>query len=286
MAASKIFALRFDIDTPKCLSEGVPPLIDLAERLGMQFTFFLNVGRSVSLGNFVKNKLSGARFPSPHEERVVALSARAKLGLRDYLYTALINPNIGPSYPKIVERLAKSQELGLHGGRNHDLWHHGVSTWSVQKLENEIEWSLSWLRRMGVQPAGFSAPGWAEHPDLPRVLERQGFRYRADRHGSEAIWGQREGGLINVGTNMTGEPGGVAYFEHQRALGKTTSQVLADFEQRLQRSPGYAVVYDHPYYAGLREIDTLEAVLRHVRECGYRIVTLAEVAELCRTKAA
>ena len=210
----KVFALRFDIDTPKCLAEGVPPLIDLAEAHGVRFSFYLTVGRSVSIPNFLAARFSG----KAGEPSAAALSARQKLGWRDYLYTALVNPKIGPTFRNIVHRLAASQELGLHGGRNHELWHHQSPTWSHEKTKDEVQWAVDWLRKEGFPVKGFSSPGWTSPPDLAQVLAEAGFKYRADRHGEGAVGCVQEGPLLNVGTNFTGEPGGTGVMPENSAL--------------------------------------------------------------------
>lgn len=275
----KWFAFRFDIDTPKCLEQGVPPLVNLAERLGVRFTFFLHVGRSISLVHSLGRKRKGPGLPS-----AASLSALQKLGAAQYVRTALLNPLIAASALDQVKRLAQTQELGLHGGRNHELWHHGASTWSTTRLQEEIEWSLGWLKSHGLSVKGFSSPGWTEHQDLPHLLENFGFQYRADRHGRDESWGRKEGQLVNLATNLTGEPGGVAYIEHLRALGKTDSEIVADLRERLRVANDYAVAYDHPYFAGLREITLLEKIIGVVKDEGFQIVTLGEMANLWQTR--
>lgn len=271
----KVFAFRFDIDTPKCLGQGVPPLLELGERLGAPFTFFLNVGRSVSLLNFLRMKLQPKAVETAP---AAAFSALQKLGPASYVYTALCNPRIAPKFSEIVRRIPRFHELGIHGGHNHDLWHHHVNSWTPEKTIAEVRWSLDWLRRHDLAVDGFSSPGWSERADLAQILCELGFKYRADRHGPSATGVQRENGILNVGTNLTGEPGGVAYLENQRALGRSDNEVMKDFESRLAESPHYAVVYDHPYFAGLRELDMIEKMVQRARELGFEVVTLGEIA--------
>lgn len=44
----RLFCLRFDIDIYRCMRDGVPNLIELGERTKARFTFFANMGKSVS----------------------------------------------------------------------------------------------------------------------------------------------------------------------------------------------------------------------------------------------
>ena len=41
---------RFDIDTHKCIRDGVPNLLEISEERNVRFTFFLNAGRAISRG--------------------------------------------------------------------------------------------------------------------------------------------------------------------------------------------------------------------------------------------
>src|SRR5687767_11696740 len=45
---SRLFAVRFDIDSYRCLVEGVPNLIRVAAELDCAFTFFATMGRAIS----------------------------------------------------------------------------------------------------------------------------------------------------------------------------------------------------------------------------------------------
>ncbi len=252
--------------------EGVPPLIDLAERLDIKFTFFLHVGRSISL----RHQLFGKKKTIPN--CAASLPARKKLGFKQFLYTALINPKIGPTAPEIVKRIFESQELGLHGGTNHDLWHHGADQWSREKIEQDIKSSLAWLADLGIKVQGFSSPGWTDTPHLVPILENLGFQYRADRHGEKETEVVTEGNrLLNIPTNIVGEPGGVAFLEHMRARNLSDDEILADFTRRLENIGSCAIAYDHPYYAGVFEIPLIERLIKIVQDRGFKIVPLGEL---------
>ncbi len=276
----KTFSFRFDIDTPKCLSEGVPNLMKIAERLGVKFTFFISMGHSISRLGTLSRMISPSKSTAPVAS---ALSARTKLGNFGYIQLALFNPQIGRKYLNLVQDLYRSQELGLHGGRNHDTWHHGAAEWSAEKLGAELDWALAPLRELNFEIRGFSCPGWTESPNLVQALEARDFRYRADRHGMNEFGGKSEGrNLLNMGTNILGEPGGVAYLEHLRATGMNDQQMRTDFKAQLARVGDYAVAYDHPYYAGVRELALVEDCVKMARDAGYQILSLGQVAEHTR----
>ena len=99
--------------------------MQVADQLGVVFTFFLSAGRSISRRGTIRRMLGRKPDASPCAE---ALSARRKLGSLGYISLAIRNPLIGAAHPELVRDLFKSQDMGLHGGRNHDIWHHDGQT--------------------------------------------------------------------------------------------------------------------------------------------------------------
>ena len=49
---------RFDIDTHKCIRDGVPNLLELFDKYNVPFGFFLNTGKSISLKESIKSMAS------------------------------------------------------------------------------------------------------------------------------------------------------------------------------------------------------------------------------------
>lgn len=250
--------------------------MDLAENLGVQFTFFLSVGRSISRRGFLQRKLKAGA--ASEIEPTASLSARHKLGNFDYIKLALLNPNIGKNHLDLVRRLSKSQEVGLHGGRNHDVWHHGAQNWSSERLNDELNWALTPLRRAGVEIKGFSCPGWTEPPLLTPTLMQNGFQFRADLHGPNEKNQIESGSFINLATNILGEPGGVAFLENLIAQKLSKKEIREVFAARLSEVGDCAVTYDHPYFAGLHALDLVEDCVKIARDSGYTVMPLGDVA--------
>ncbi len=272
----KTLSIRFDIDTPTCLREGVPRLLDLNERLAFRATYFLSVGRAVSRADALGRLLAPRHAAT---RRAAALSARQKLGLRRYARLALLNPEIGRGSPGIVARLSRSAEVGLHGGRNHDVWHHQAGDWPRARVEAEIDWALAWLSSQGIAVLGFACPGFTEPAELAAVLQERGFLYRADRHGAELRGAIEERpGFFNLATNLLGEPGGVAYLENKRARGLADAEIRQEFRRDLAAAGDQAVMYDHPYYAGIHALGRRADLVEIAREEGYTIVPMSDLA--------
>ena len=280
----KTLCVRFDIDTPTCLREGVPPLLELNERLGFKSSYFLSVGRAISrLGTL--RRMAGRK--GARTERAAGLSARRKLGTAGYIRLALLNPDIGRGAPEIVQRLSRQAELGLHGGRNHDVWQHHAHQWPRARVESEIDWALEWLAGQEISVAGFCSPGWNEAPGLAAVLRERGFLYRADRYGPGLTDVVEElPGFLNMPTNLVGVPGGVAYLEHKRAQGLSDAAIRTQFRQDLAVAGDHAVMYDHPYYAGMHALDLLEDLVSVAMDAGYTLVTLSDMARAFAARSA
>lgn len=276
---AKLFSFRFDVDTHRCVREGMPALIRLGDRLGVPFTFFVNMGHAVSRIGSVRGLVGGT------EAAPVAakLSARAKLGSAGYLQAAVLNPLVGGGSPDVIRSAAASgHEVGLHGGRNHAVWQSEAGSWSPARVEEEIDAVLPALESLTGpgRVMGFASPGWVTPPALCDLLAARGFSYLADEHGpGDAVGDETTPCAIrSVRTALTGEPGGVAYLEHLAALGLDRGVILERFLEQLQQAGDRVIVYDHPYFAGIAALGLVEDLVGAARDAGYEVVPVADVA--------
>lgn len=280
----RYFCFRFDVDTHRCVRKGVPRLLELSARIGTPFTFFVNMGRAVARTRLLPKLSGGADRES---DTAAKLPARVKLGSWDALLAVLLNPRVGGGAPRTLEEmLAGDHEIGLHGGANHAAWQAAADRWPPRRLEAEVSRALGEVvEATGRRPAGFASPGWTSPAALPPILEELGFRYVADAHGpgSPALARPPEcRRLVSVRTNICGEPGGVAYIEHLRARGFDDREVREHFRGRLRSAGRLAVVYGHPYFAGVREIDLVEDLVAMAADAGYRVVRLEDAVAALR----
>lgn len=274
--------MRFDVDTHRCVREGVPSLLTLAEEEGVEFSFFVNMGRAVSLTSSLKRM----RGKSVREARAPWLSARRKLGLKGYFTAAILNPKVGEGARSIVRQMIeKGHDVGLHGGRNHAEWQASAAEWSEEKTLDEVSFGVDRFRAAtGSVPVGFASPGFKAPAVLADVLSSLGFEYLADRHGPDASvsWVGTDHGVVSLPTQLTGEPGGVPYLEWGRARGLDRAAILRQFEGDLETDEDFLATYDHPYHAGIHEIETLRAMIRLARDRGFEITSLRRVASTFR----
>jgi len=262
--------LRFDVDTPRCVRAGMRELNRLSAEFDVPFVFLVNFGRAVDLA---------ARRNAKSAENDVAvqkLGTLQKQNVFDIAELLVRNPRlVEVGAAQIRTAAALGSEIGVHGGSNHGTWQWAYPDWDEQRIVAEVEWSTTaYTELLGRRPVGFSSPGWVSDERLAPVLAAAGYRYFADLHGTGAH--ARAGTLTNFATVLTGEPGGVGYFESCVARGLTTSQVLDEIDAAVAAGPEPVVLYDHPCFAGLRGRPLLHAVLEHAKARGWKPVTLAE----------
>jgi peptidoglycan/xylan/chitin deacetylase (PgdA/CDA1 family) len=274
----KFLSFRFDIDSHVCLKKGVPNLIRLGKETGAKFTFFVHMGRAIHRSLILRNILSN-NVGFKKNTKIPLLKI---LGLKDYLITAILNPNIGlNNIGEIKDLIKEGHEFGLHGGKNHALWQKTISSWSAERIRKELSDVLAIIKDNKLpMPMGFASPGFQGTRILNEELAKLGFHYVSDTF-REAIDDNREGvvkkykndPLPNIHVNIT-SGSSVAYIESLRARGYNQEMIIANFEENLRKIKKYAVVYGHPNYSGVKELDTVRLMVKSANKLGFKIVTL------------
>ncbi len=271
----KQVSFRFDIDTHKCINEGVAPLLELANKTNSKFTFFINMGKAISqFDSFFSVLKKGVGFLNQSKIDAYSLSAFHKLGLKDYIYAAIVNPPLRKYQNKIREIISSGNELGLHGGFNHEKWHRHASGWNKFKISQEIEYGLNSINLIDPNyiPIGFASPGWASSQLICDVVSEGGvFKYLSDINTTNPYQEvQIINGLRHIPTNILGDHG-VAFFEFCTAKRLSESEKIDHFFKKIKERQDLAVVYDHPYWAGINEIKTLEHIIKRLQDEQYNI---------------
>lgn len=276
----RYFCLRFDVDTDVCLRTGMPNLLQLGRQTESRFTFFVTSGRAIARRLALARPFN-AGVGDRHAIPKARLGAQDKLGRLELLRLLATNPRLLPRRGAIVRAaLTDGHEIGLHGGRNHGLWQHRAHTWPTARLARELDHGTAALRAVtGERPRAFASPGWNSPPALPEVLAERGFDLLADEHGHPGDpYRLGDSDLIAVPTWLAGEPGGVGYLEWHRARETPTETILAEFRHCLDSGPALVCLYDHPFFAGIRELDLLERLLEVARASGRTIAPMGQAA--------
>lgn len=278
---------RFDVDSRRGLDVGVPNLLRLANSLDVAFTFFVHPGPMTDRAFVAKAAIAARRHhsasvPSHHGDPVVKLPLKAKLTVPGLVRVAVQNPKVGAGAPdRIRQILDAGSEVGLHGGRNHRAWQSTAQGWSTARVATELAYGLDVLHDAGTgQVDGFASPGWTSPPGLREALLAKGFGYVADRR-TGAI--ETREGLVDIPTRIVGEPNGVGYLEWLRASGVTDDvEAVTDFRDRLRilREGGVAVAYDHPFWAGIGDLERLGRLVVTALDEGWEVVTMRRLAAM------
>lgn len=266
----KFCCFRFDVDTHVCVTRGMPRLLDLARELDVQFTFFVNMGRAFDRRLAARKAF---RRVFGKKKAVTALSAAAKLGLMDAAYAAIFNPKAGQCGRTILQRAcAEGHEIGMHGGRNHAQWERSAGEWTDSKVASEVSASLKAFEDMGLdKPVSFASPAWNSPPSLRQLLPSVGIPILADTYDATAQAPvHTAGGLTLFPTNITYGPGNAGYLECAHLHGLSRQEVVADFAAQLEAKPRLAVVYDHPFFSALHELETLRALVLAALQRGFQ----------------
>lgn len=263
-------AFRFDIDSHKCMRDGVPILLDISETYEVPFTFYVNFGRAISL----VDTLTADR--SENIDDVKMLSALEKLGWKDYIYAALVNPKMTKYKTEMQNLLHSSCEIGIHGGKNHSHWYKNASQWDYEKVYSEIQWAISVLNKIapGYNVEGFAAPGFVTSDVVNKVLIDCGFKYcsNAYSNGLDEIV-SATGEFREVCVNLCGEPGGIAYWEYAKAMDWSDGQTLQYFMNMVEKHEK-VLVFDHPYFAAVKKESLIRKTIETLLADGHEIITV------------
>lgn len=274
---SRRLAFRFDVDSHRCLGVGSRALAAVAERHGVTFSFYVHMGRATQRR---RAPIEAARG-RPSDDAIQRLSTRTKLGTTGLAHLLLVNPQVGVrNYDAIARLAAAGHEIGLHGGRNHRVWQDDADRWDDARVRSEIAWGRARLCDAGIiEPGGFASPAWTTSPTIGSVVADLGFAYLADLHDPDREGVITDGPLPQAITNVLGEPGGVGYLEWVRAQRWSDDQVLDDFRRRLDGIEDLALVYDHPFWAGVHDARLVDRLLEVGTEEGFEICTVGDAVE-------
>ncbi len=205
------------------------------------------------------------------------LSTARKLGLRHYLETIALNPVLGTKYREDIDALFEDgHELGLHGGANHGTWQHTVHRLGAEQIKALLRPALDEFAGRYGPPRGFAAPGFATNERVLDVLDQEGFMYSGDMPGEHPVRPLKSCGErhlhYQVPVNVVGQSR-VPLIEQGLACGHDAARIAEDMVAKIRRRR-FALVYEHPYVAGIHD-EVLDKVIERV-EGDHDIVTVEE----------
>jgi peptidoglycan/xylan/chitin deacetylase (PgdA/CDA1 family) len=279
----RLFVFRWDVDHRVCMTDGMPRIRAVCRDFGVPNTFFVNLGRSTNLREWLGKGVTRSRAKLADREAVHLIK---KTGWpRFMLETALARP-VGLSFiPELNAFQAEGHELGLHGGMDHVIWSRRFHQLPDAALEADVGESYAHFVRHFGRPAGFSSPGFYSDARVMRLLDRLGFTYNGDGIGGEPRPATDDGhelGHWTIPVTLAG-PRTIPFLEYHGARGTPEADVMRELREHLE-SRSFVVLYGHPCYEGVRE-GVLRKVFAAVLEQGFRFVTMQTLAERLRASA-
>ena len=277
------FVFRWDIDHRVCVTDGLPRIRAACRDFGVANTFFVNMGRSTNLAEWLGTGLTRSRAKLADRDAVHLIK---KTGWpRFILETALARP-VGLNFVTELQAMqAEGHELGLHGGMDHVVWSRRFHELDERALQADVNESYGhFIRHLG-KPAGFSSPGFYSDERVMRLLDGLGFLYNGDGIGGEPRRATATGRPLRhwtIPVTLSG-PRTIPFLEYHGARGTPEDEILRLLREHLD-SHELVILYGHPCYEGIHDA-LLRNVFSTVLEHGFSFVTMQSVAEQLQSAA-
>jgi peptidoglycan/xylan/chitin deacetylase (PgdA/CDA1 family) len=279
----RLFAFRWDVDHRVCATDGLPRIRAVCRDFGVPNTFFVNMGRSTNLLEWIGR--GSARSKAKFADRDAVHLIKKTGWPRFLIETALARP-VGLSFVPLFQALqAEGHELGLHGGMDHVVWSRRFHELPDHALHTDVQQSYGHFVRHFGKPAGFSSPGFYSDDRVMSLLDTLDFVYNGDAIGGEphrATVAGRQVRHWTIPVTLSG-PRTIPFLEYHGARGTGEAEVLSQLNRHLDEHES-VVLYGHPCYEGVRD-RMLRQVFATVLERGFRFVTMQSMAERLRAVA-
>jgi peptidoglycan/xylan/chitin deacetylase (PgdA/CDA1 family) len=177
--------LKVDVDTLRGTREGVPRLVSLFKKHGVDATFYFSVGPD-NTGRALRRALRPGFF-----QKVARTSVVKHYGLKTLMYGVLLpGPDIGRAAGDIMRGVRDAGfEVGLHT-HDHVRWQDYVANASADWTRVEFERGLTAFERIfGCAPRTHAAAGWQINDHALRLEATHGLLYASDTRLAPAAGG-------------------------------------------------------------------------------------------------
>ena len=273
----RLFSFRWDVDHRVCITDGLPRIRAVCRDFGVPNTFFINLGRSTNLREWLGKGVTRSKAKLADRDAVHLIR---KTGWPRFLVETALSRPVGLSFvPAIQELQAEGHELGLHGGMDHVVWSRRFHQLPDADLAADVEESYAHFVRHFGRPVGFSSPGFYSDERVMLLLDRLGFVYNGDGIGGEprrAVAGGRMLRHWTIPVTLSG-PRTIPFLEYHGARVTPESEVLRLLDEHLD-AHDEVILYGHPCYEFVCGVILRKVFARFV-ERGFRFVTMQTLAE-------
>lgn len=261
----KIFALRIDLDTRKCIRDGLPKLLELLKELDVKASFYVPIGGESNFFEIIENR------GGVYEKGI------SKLSFFEKVLTVLMPQDFLKKYKKLLMRIIDDgHELGVHG------WKHREWTHSLEKLDLNCVFSKivsGYEKLTSKRPASFAAPGLNTNANVLKALDRFGFLVASDLPGEKPFRPIADGVKfkhVQVPVNI--RKGSLPIIEYYTLQGLSDKDIVKAVCRDIS-GKNYAVMYGHGTLEGSQKINVLRDILKYVKKQKYNIMTIENIAK-------
>jgi undecaprenyl phosphate-alpha-L-ara4FN deformylase len=279
MLESTRIGLKVDVDTLRGTREGVPRLMALLRKLGLDATFYFSVGPD-NTGRAMRRV-----FRKGFAQKVARTSVLKHYGLKTLLYGVLLpGPDIGRSAGGVMRGVHDAGfEVGLHT-YDHVRWQDYVAKATAAWTRVEFERGLEAFERVfGFLPQSHAAAGWQINAHGLALEQEYGLRYASDTRGGPPFLP-----ALAQGTSSCPQlPTTLPTFDEVLGVDGVDESTIAEKVFRLSAAAAEAQPSDnlqvftlHAELEGMRLLDAFESLLVKWRESGASITRMATIHEL------
>jgi undecaprenyl phosphate-alpha-L-ara4FN deformylase len=268
--------LKVDVDTLRGTREGVPRLMALLRKLGLDATFYFSVGPDHT-GRAMRRV-----FRKGFAQKVARTSVLKHYGLKTLLYGVLLpGPDIGRSAGAVMRSVHDAGfEVGLHTF-DHVRWQDYVATATAAWTRVEFERGLEAFERVfGFLPQSHAAAGWQINVHGLELEQEYGLAYASDTRGGPPFYP-----LLAQGTSSCPQlPTTLPTFDEILGAGGVDESTIAETMFRLSAAAAPAdnlqVFTLHAELEGMLLLDAFQSLLVKWRDSGASMTRMAKLHEL------
>jgi peptidoglycan/xylan/chitin deacetylase (PgdA/CDA1 family) len=267
--------LKVDVDTLRGTREGVPRLMALFKKHGIDATFYFSVGPDHT-GRAMRRV-----FRKGFAQKVARTSVLKHYGLKTLLYGVLLpGPDIGRNGGAVMRSVHEAGfEVGLHT-YDHVRWQDYVAGATAAWTRVEFERGLEAFERVfGFLPQSHAAAGWQINAHALDLEREHGLRYASDTRGAAPFFP-----LLAQGPSPCPQlPTTLPTFDELLGRDGIDESSIADAvfaRSRSSSDPRLQVFTLHAELEGLLLLDAFESLLLKWRDCGAQLSRMAKIHEL------
>ncbi len=267
--------LKVDVDTLRGTREGVPRLMALLKKLGMDATFYFSVGPDHT-GRAMRRV-----FRKGFAQKVARTSVLKHYGLKTLLYGVLLpGPDIGRRAGFVMRSVHDAGfEVGLHT-YDHVRWQDYVANATPAWTRVEFERGLRAFQSVfGFAPQSHAAAGWQINTAGLELEAEYGLKYASDTRGGAPFLPQLTNGVSACPQLPTTLP----TFDEILGVDGVDESNVADAVFRLSAAGAAESLHVFTLHAeleGMLLLPAFESLLLKWRESGALITRMAKIHEL------